>query len=138
VGATGVPRGGWPRWRCWRCWSAARRFSSGLVNDDATYVPIAQKLNTGALLSRRVDNKPPLIYATFAWHSRLCGALGGGREAPDDRRHLGCAGLIFIGRNLLGRRVALGRVVLSRARSGTSRPHTEIYANLFVLGSLPR
>jgi hypothetical protein len=120
-------------------------FLRTFVNDDATYVPVAQKLNTGRLLYRdAVDNKPPLIYATFALALRLFGTTSVvAVKVLTIAVNLGCAGLIFlIGRNLFGRRVGAWAALFFSCAAVTgiaedfAAPNTEIYANLFVLGSL--
>jgi hypothetical protein len=124
---------------------AAPAFLRAFVNDDATYVLVAQKLNAGALLYRQaVDNKPPLIYATVAAVFRIFGPASlAGLKLLTLAVQLVCAGLVFsIGRRLFGSRVgAIAALFFSlAAASGLAEdfaaPNTEIYANLFILGAV--
>ena len=123
----------------------APTFLRTFVNDDATYVPVAQKLNAGGLLYRdAVDNKPPLLYATFAATFRLLGTSSVAViKLLTIAVQLGCAGLLFlIGRRLFERRVgALAALFFSLAvvtgvAEDFAAPNTEAYMNLFVLGAV--
>ncbi|HEY6475037.1 MAG TPA: glycosyltransferase family 39 protein [Polyangia bacterium] len=124
---------------------AAPTFLRPFVNDDATYVLIAQKLNAGGLLYRdAVDNKPPLIYATFAAVLRLCGPSSvAAIKVLTIAVELGCATLLFlIGARLFGRRVGAWAALFFSLATVTgvaedfAAPNTETYMNLFVLGAL--
>jgi Dolichyl-phosphate-mannose-protein mannosyltransferase len=123
----------------------APTFLRTFVNDDATYVLVAQKLNAGASLYRQaVDNKPPLMYATVAALFRLLGAASpAALKLMTLAAQLSCAGLVFaIGRRLFGARVgAIAALFFSLAAvSGLAEdfaaPNTEIFANLFVLAAI--
>jgi hypothetical protein len=123
----------------------APAFLRTFVNDDGAYALIAQKLNAGARLYRdAVDNKPPLIYATFAAAFR---ALGSG--APAGMKILTLVAqlvsallLAALGRRLFGARTgALAGLLFSFAAvTGLAKdfaaPNTEIFANPFIVGAL--
>lgn len=123
----------------------APAFLCTFVNDDATYALVAQKLNSGALLYRQaVDNKPPLIYATFA---AMLGIFGPGAlvamKVATVIAQLVCALLVrALGHRLCGARAGtLAAVLFSLASvSGLTKdvaaPNTEIFANPFILGAL--
>jgi hypothetical protein len=120
-------------------------FLRTFVNDDGAYTLIAQKLNAGARLYRdAVDNKPPLIYATFAAVFR---ALGSG--APAGMKVLTLVAqlasallLAALGRRLFGARAgALAGLLFSFAAvTGLAKdfaaPNTELFANPFIVGAL--
>jgi hypothetical protein len=119
-------------------------FLRPLINDDTTYALIGAKLRSGHLLYREaVDNKPPLMYATFAAAFALAGA--GGLVAIKILSilvNVACAGLVLaIGRRLFDRRVgALGALLFAcAATSGVAEdsvaPNTEMFMNLFALGA---
>jgi 4-amino-4-deoxy-L-arabinose transferase-like glycosyltransferase len=120
-------------------------FLRTFINDDATYVLVAQKLNAGGQLYRDgVDNKPPLMYATVAaafWVLGKPSLLA--VKLLTIAAHLGCAALLFlIGGRLFGRKVgALAAlffscaVVTGRAEDFAA-PNTEAFMNLCALGSL--
>jgi hypothetical protein len=123
----------------------APAFLRTFVNDDGAYALIAQKLNAGARLYRdAVDNKPPLIYATFAAVFR---ALGSG--APTGMKVLTLVAqlasallLATLGHRLFGARAgALAGLLFSFAAvTGLAKdfaaPNTEIFANPFIVGAL--
>jgi hypothetical protein len=120
-------------------------FLRTFVNDDATYALIAQKLNAGARLYRdAVDNKPPLIYATFAAVFRALGsgALAGMKVLALVAQLASALLLAALGRRLYGARVgALAGFLFSLAAvTGLAKdfaaPNTEIFANPFILGAL--
>ncbi len=120
-------------------------FLRTFINDDATYTIVAQKLNAGALLYRdAVDNKPPLIYVTFAAIFRLCGtACPAAVKVATLFVQLTSAALVaLIGRRLFGARVGAAAALLFSlaAVSGPAEdfaaPNTEIYANLFALAAV--
>jgi hypothetical protein len=123
----------------------APTFLTPFINDDATYLPIAQKLNAGGLLYRdAVDNKPPLIYLTFAVVSRLFGTAAiEAMKALTAAVHLACAGLLFvIGRRLFGRKVGalaalfFAAAVVTGAAEDFPAPNTEAFMNLFALAAV--
>ncbi len=123
----------------------APAFLQAFVNDDATYVLVAQKLNAGALLYRdAVDNKPPLIYATFAVVFRMFGPMGAGAmKALTIVAQLTSAVLVAaLGRLLFGARTGMvaGLFFSLAATCGLAEdfaaPNTEIFANPFILGAL--
>jgi hypothetical protein len=123
----------------------APAFLRPFVNDDATYALIAQKLNAGARLYRdAVDNKPPLIYATFAAVFRALGssALTGMKVLTLVAQLASALLLAALGRRLFGARVgALAGLLFSFAAvTGLAKdfaaPNTEIFANPFIIGAL--
>ena len=124
---------------------SAPAFLRTFVNDDATYALIAQKLNAGALLYRQaVDNKPPLIYATFAAVFRVFGphALAAVKLLTI-LAQLACALLVAtLGRRLFDARTGVVAALMFSfaAASGLAcdfaAPNTEIFANPFILGAL--
>ncbi|MEP6652661.1 MAG: glycosyltransferase family 39 protein [Myxococcales bacterium] len=124
---------------------SAPLFLRPFLNDDASFTIVAQKLNTGHLLYRdAVDNKPPLIYFTFAAILRLCGAANViAIKVASVAVNLSCAVLVWsLGRRLFDDRVGgLAALLFALASvSGVSRdtiaPNTESFMNLFVLLSL--
>jgi hypothetical protein len=117
-------------------------FLRTFINDDATYALIAAKLGTGHLLYRdAVDNKPPLIYGTFAAVFALCGAGNvAAVKALSILVNVACAGLVFlIGRPLLGRQVAavasllFACAVTSGIAEDSIAPNSEGFMSLFAL-----
>jgi hypothetical protein len=120
-------------------------FGATFINDDATYAIVAQKLNAGGRLYHdAVDNKPPLIYATYEAIFALCGASS---MAPVKLvtmlLNAGAVGLLFlIGRALLDRRVGTAAAFLfacaqvSGVATDALAPNTESYANFFILLSV--
>jgi hypothetical protein len=123
----------------------APAFLRTFVNDDATYALIAQKLNAGARLYRdAVDNKPPLIYATFAAAFRALGssALAGMKLLTIVAQLASALLLAVLGRRLYGARAgAVAALLFSLAAvTGLAKdfaaPNTEIFANPFILGAL--
>lgn len=123
----------------------APTFLRTFINDDVTYVLIAQKLNAGGLLYRdAVDNKPPLIYATVAAALRVAGPSSAAAfKLLTAAVHLGCAALLFvIGRRLFGGRVGaraalfFALAVVTGIAEDFPAPNTEAYMNLFALGAL--
>jgi hypothetical protein len=123
----------------------APTFLRTFINDDFTYVLIAQKLNAGGVMYRdAVDNKPPLIYATVAAALRFAGPWSvGAFKLLTAVVHLACAGLLFvIGRRLFGSHVGaraalfFALAVVTGIAEDFPAPNTEAYMNLFVLGAL--
>lgn len=120
-------------------------FLRTFVNDDATYALIAQKLNAGArLYGDAVDNKPPLIYATFAVVFRVLGssALAGMKVLTFIAQLTSALLLAALGRRLFGARAGAvaGLLFSFAAVTGLAKdfaaPNTEIFANPFILGAL--
>jgi hypothetical protein len=120
-------------------------FLRSFVNDDSTYALVARKLAAGGLLYRdAVDNKPPLIYLTFAAAYGLFGnASLAAVKLLAIAVDLACAGLILvIGRRLFGARVgALAALFFSAAAvtglaEDFAAPNTECFMNLFLLAGL--
>jgi hypothetical protein len=120
-------------------------FCATFINDDATYAVVAQKLNEGGRLYHdAVDNKPPLIYATFEAIFALFGASTmAAVKLATLLVNAGALGLLFlIGRALFDRRVGAAAALLfacaqvSGVATDALAPNTEGWANFFILLSL--
>jgi 4-amino-4-deoxy-L-arabinose transferase-like glycosyltransferase len=120
-------------------------FLRTFINDDTTYALVGQKLAAGFALYRdAVDNKPPLIYATFAAAFALFGEHGVvAAKLAAILATIGSTWLVYLlGRSLLGRGVgALGAwlfacAAVSGVAEDTIAPNTEMFMTLFGLLAL--
>jgi hypothetical protein len=124
---------------------SAPLFFTSFLNDDATYALVGQKLLRGALLYRdAVDNKPPLIYETFAASFALFGQESlVAIKVLSVAATLVCAAVVAaLGDLLHGRRAAAMAALLfslaslSGVAEDTIAPNTEVFSNVFGLVAL--
>jgi hypothetical protein len=117
-------------------------FLRTFINDDATYALVGHKLAAGFALYRdAVDNKPPLIYATFAAAIALFGDQGVvAAKLAAILAAVGSAVLVYLlGRALLGRGVGalgawlFGCAAVSGVAEDSIAPNTEMFMTLFGL-----
>ena len=120
-------------------------FLRTFLSDDTTYALIAQKMNAGRVLyAEAADNKPPLIYATFAAMFRVFGA--GHMVAVKLLTlavNVASVLLMFsIGTHLFGRRGGVWTAflftgsILGGVYQDSIATNTETYMNLFTIAGL--
>jgi hypothetical protein len=121
---------------------SAPAFLRPFLNDDASYALVGAKLSRGAVLYRdAVDNKPPLIYFTFAAVFRALGAYSlGAVKALTIAVNVATAALVMrVGTALLGgatggvAAVFYAAAVVSGVAEDSIAPNTESYMNLCVM-----
>jgi len=121
---------------------SAPAFLRPFLNDDASYALVGEKLNRGYVLYRdAVDNKPPLVYLTFAAVFRACGhyALSAVKVVTIGVNLATVALVMRVGSSLFGGvpGVAAGLFYASAVVSGIAEdsiaPNTESYMNLFAM-----
>jgi hypothetical protein len=120
-------------------------FLRTFLSDDTTYALIAQKMNAGHVLyAEAADNKPPLIYATFAAMFRVFGA-GHMVAVKLLTIAVDCASVLLmfsIGTHLFGRQAGVIAAflftgsILSGIFQDSIATNTETYMNLFTLAAL--
>lgn len=124
---------------------SAPGFLRTFITDDASYALIAARLNQGHLLYRdAVDNKPPLIYLTFAAVFRVFGQynLHAVKLVTAAVLLLTAALVREVGTRLFDRSTGVAAALffacasVSGIAEDSFAPNTEIYMNLFVLAGL--
>jgi hypothetical protein len=120
-------------------------FLRTFLSDDTTYALIAQKMNAGHVLyAEAADNKPPLIYATFAAMFSLFGAghMVAVKLLTIAVDFASILLMFSIGTHLLGQQAGVLAAflftgsILSGVYQDSIATNTETYANLFTLAGL--
>src|SRR5215471_9180383 len=118
---------------------SAPAFLRPFLNDDASYALVGEKLNHGRVLYRdAVDNKPPLIYLTYAAVFRAFGqyALSAAKAVTIAVNVATVALVLRVGTSLFGcvpgvvGGLLYAAAVLSGVAEVSIAPNTESYMNL--------